>query len=133
MVRWYPEVRYASIKGMDPSSPSLAAIVRAHMDAVRGGDPAAMAAHYTADAVISRPNQQIKGTAAILEYFCGVPERLAGSQVRFDSADVHDAGRVTFHWHLEGGSADGVRGSDTVVLRDGLIAHQTVQLHSGDF
>ena len=99
---------------MDPSSPAIPLVIRAHMDAVRNGDPAAMAAHYGVDAVIERPDLHIRCKLSISEYFGGVPGRLARSRVQLDSVDVHDALRVTFHWHLEGGAAHGVRGSDTV-------------------
>ena len=108
-------------------------VVRRHMDAVLSGDPAAMAADYAHDAVIERPDQTIVGRDAIAEYFRGVPTRLAGGRVTFESVDVHDAEHVTFHWRLLGGPADGTAGADTVVVRDGRIAHQRVQLAAGDF
>lgn len=109
--------------------PSLSA----HMAAVECGDPMAMAADYTLDAVIERPGQCIHGHAAICQYFMGVPGRLGGGTVRFDSVDVHSEDSATFHWRIEGGPGDGSSGSDTVQLRDGLISHQQVCLHTRDF
>ena len=108
-------------------------VVRVHMDAVVCGDPAAMAADYAHDAVVERPEGSIVGREAIEEYFRGVPARLAGGRVMFESVDVHEDDHVTFHWRIVGGPADGSAGADTVVLRDGRIAHQRVQLHGPDF
>ena len=88
---------------------------------------------YTHDAVIERPDQTIVGRDAIAEYFRGVPARLAGARVTFESVDVHDPEHVTFNWRLVGGPADGTAGADTVVLRSGRIAHQRVRLAAGDF
>ena len=113
--------------------PAAPAVVRSHMQAVLGGNPVAMAADYRHDAVIERPDQTIVGREAIAEYFQSVPARLAGGRVTFGSVDVHDAEHVTFHWRLEGGPADGTAGADTVVLRNGQIAHQRVRLAAGDF
>ena len=107
--------------------------IRAHMSAVEQSDPAAMAADYTHDAVMERPGARIEGHAAIAEYFLGVPQRLAGGAVRFQSVDMHADGTVTFQWRIEGGPGHGSSGCDTVQLRNGLIAHQQVQLHAQDF
>ena len=107
--------------------------LRAHMAAVERCDPTAMAADYTPDAIIERPQQRIDGRAAICEYFLGVPSRLGGGTVRFDSVDLHSEDSATFHWRIEGGPGDGSSGSDTVQLRDGLISHQQVRLNTKDF
>ena len=108
-------------------------VVRVHLEAVRRGDPVAMAADYATDAIVERPEGSIVGREAIEEYFRGVPARLAGGRVTFESVDVHESDHVTFHWRIVGGPGDGTAGADTVVLRDGQIAQQRVHLHGPDF
>ena len=112
---------------------SLAPVVRAHMIAVESGDPAAMAADYAIDAVIERPGMTITGKAAIQEYFGGVPQRLGGGIVVFDSVTEDGPDAATFRWRIQGGPGDGSSGADTVRIADGLIVHQIVRLDSTDF
>lgn len=121
------------VENAGPDSSDAPAVLRAHMDAVRSGDPDAMAADYADEAIIERPGQLIEGRPAIATYFRGVPARLAGGHVHFESVDVHGPDRVTFHWRIEGGPADGTSGSDLVFLGDGLITFQRVHLNALDF
>ena len=111
----------------------LAPVVRAHVVAVESGDPAAMAADYTADAVIERPGMTIAGKPAIEEYFRGVPERLGGGIVVFDSVTEDGPDAATFRWRIQGGPGDGSSGADTVRITGGLISHQVVRLDAADF
>lgn len=112
---------------------SLPPVVRAHMVAVESGDPAAMAADYSADAVIERPGMTISGKAAIEEYFRGVPQRLGGGIVVFESVTEDGPDAATFRWRIQGGPGDGSSGADTVSISDGLISHQVVRLDASDF
>ena len=105
-----------------------------HLEAVRSGDPAAMAADYASDAVLERAGERYEGRAAIEAYFRTVPDRLGAAVVVFD--ELHTDGDVaTFRWHLEGlgDEALPVAGVDTCVIEDGLIIHQRVRLDSTDF
>lgn len=113
------------------SAEALTVVVR-HLEAVRGGDPEAMAADYAADAVLERGAASYRGAAAIRRYFEGVADRLGGGHVRFGEPEV-DGSQVRFSWRIEGGPADGVSGTDTCTVADGMIARQVVALDDADF
>ncbi len=105
-----------------------------HLDAVRSGDPVAMAADYATDAVLERAGERHEGHGAIEAYFRTVPERLGPATVVFDELVV-DGDVASFRWHLDGlphGSAP-VSGTDVCVIEDGLIVHQRVRLDATDF
>ncbi len=106
------------------------AVARDHLDAVRGGDPAAMAADYAADAELHRVGTVRRGRAVIEAYFRTLPERLGDAVVVFDELTVEDE-TATFRWHLEGGTE--ASGTDVLTIRDGLIVHQVVHLDATDF
>jgi uncharacterized protein (TIGR02246 family) len=116
----------------DVTGAEAAAVVARHLDAVRGGDPAAMAADYAADAVIVRAGARITGRDAILAYFSGLPARLAGGRVEFGPLR-RDGDRVAFSWRITGGPGDGTSGTDTCRVRGGEIVEQVVALDSEDF
>lgn len=107
-------------------------VVRHHLDAVRSGDPAAMAADYAEGAMIERPDATYRGRAAIREYFHTVPDRLGGGSVVFDEIEPRSDGAVVT-WRIEGGPGDGSRGRDTLVVVDGAILRQRVELAGPDF
>lgn len=107
-------------------------VIAHHLDAVRTGDPDAMAADYAPDAVLVRPDGTHRGHAAILAYFRTVPDRLGGGQVAFGEATV--AGVIaSIPWRIDGGPADGTSGTDTCQVHDGRITLQQVDLTSHDF
>ena len=109
-----------------------AAVIARHLAAVRSGDPEAMAADYSADAVLERPDGTHHGQPAILAYFRTVPDRLGGGEVVFGRTEVSDEVAV-IRWRIVRGPGDGASGSDTCTVRDGMIVHQRVQLDSNDF
>ena len=102
-----------------------------HLDAVHTGDPEAMAADYTADAVLVR-DVVYMGRDAIAGYFATVPDRLGVGRVEFAEPRLED-GLVTVTWKLVGGPGDGASGTDRFEVADGMIARQTVTLDGGDF
>ncbi len=106
-------------------------VARDHLEAVRSGDPTAMAADYADDAVLVRPDETYRGRAAIERYFASVPERLGTAEVCFDELVV-DGTTATFRWHLEG-APEQLSGTDTCTIRDGGIVHQVVRLDAADF
>lgn len=102
-----------------------------HLNAVRSGKPAAMAADYDKNATLHRAGRVYHGRTAIQRYFTTVPKRLAGATVIFD--ELHVSGNIaTFHWHLEG-AATKVSGTDTCTIEGGLIVKQVVALDNADF
>jgi len=116
--------------GTKPLRPA-AKVVLDHLDAVRSGDPDAMAADYAAAAVLERPDASFHGRDQIAAYFRTVPQRLVGGVVEF----VHvDRERLQVQWRIVGGPGDGRSGSDHYRIEDGMIVHQSVKLNaSGDF
>lgn len=111
---------------------SVRAVVDRHLDAVRSGDPAAMAADYADDAVLERPDGTHRGRAAIAAYFRDVPQRLGQGRVVFDRTEV-DGDVAVFWWRIVGGPADGVAGHDTCTVRGDRIVTQHVVLDRDDF
>ncbi len=117
----------------DPGARTPRQVVENHLAAVLGGDPAAMAADYAADAVLVRHDATYDGAAVIAEYFTSVPGRLGGGAVVF--GERRDAGddSVSVRWRIEGGPGDGTSGCDTFTVAGGFIVHQTVALDDVDF
>ena len=105
--------------------------VRDHLDAVHTGDPEAMAADYTDDAVLVR-DVTYQGRDAIAGYFATVPDRLGNGQVEFAEPRLED-GLVAVAWKLVGGPGDGASGTDRFEVTQGMIVRQTVTLDGGDF
>lgn len=105
-------------------------VARSHLDAVRGGEPAAMAVDYALDAELLRAGEIHKGQSAIEIYFRTVPSRLGDAVVVFDELTI-DGETATFRWHLEGGAE--ASGTDVLTIRDGLIVRQVVHLDKADF
>ena len=66
---------------------SPAQVVQSHLDAVRKGEPHAMAADYAADATLERPDARWTGRDQVAAYFQTVPDRLAGGRVDFTDFD----------------------------------------------
>ena len=104
---------------------SPAQVVQDHLDAVRKGDPQAMAADYAADATLERPGAWWTGRDAVAAYFLTVPARLAGGRVEFTG---FDQSTLSVRWQIVGGPGHGTRGTDRYEVRDGQIARQTVHL-----
>ena len=102
-----------------------------HLDAVRSGEPAAMAADYANSATLHRAGEVFRGRTAIEAYFKTVPERLGDAKVVFDDLSVSE-NVATFRWHLEG-TATPVSGTDTCTIEDGMIVKQVVALDRTDF
>ena len=102
-----------------------------HLEAVRSGNPVAMAADYATHATLERGDEVYTGRSAIEAYFRTVPDRLGDARVVFDDVSVDDD-VVTFRWHLDGGGAS-VSGTDVCTVAEGLITHQTVHLDGTDF
>lgn len=107
-------------------------VVERHLEAVRSGDPAAMAASYRDDAVLMRGTETYVGRDRIAGYFQTVPVRLGAGRVEVAVETVEDA-TVTTRWAIRGGPADGTRGRDVLTISDGEISHQVVQLDDRDF
>ncbi len=105
--------------------------VKDHLNAVHTGDPVAMAADYTADALLVR-DVTYQGKDAIADYFTTVPQRLGDGQVEFAEPRLED-GLVAVAWKLVGGPGDGTSGTDRFEVADGIIVRQTVSLDGGDF
>jgi ketosteroid isomerase-like protein len=112
-------------------SPTAEVIAR-HLDAVRSGDPAAMAADYADDAVLDRPDASFRGREAIEAYFRTVPHRLGDGTVTFGETEVNGDTAI-IHWRIVGGPGDGASGHDTCIVRDGVIVHQSVQFEATGF
>ena len=112
-----------------PRMPSGAEhVIQRHLDAVRSGDPLAMAADYASDAVLERAGKRWIGRDQVASYFRTVPVRLAGGRVQFTALDLV---ALTVRWRIVGGPGHGTSGTDTYQVRDGQITHQTVQLSGG--
>jgi ketosteroid isomerase-like protein len=109
---------------------TVEAVARDHLDAVREGDPTAMAADYAADAELHRGGEIRHGRGMIEAYFRTLPERLGDAVVVFDELTVEDD-TATFRWHIEGGTE--ASGTDVMTIHDGLIVRQVVHLDSTDF
>ncbi len=103
-------------------------VIQRHLDAVRSGDPHAMAADYAPDAVLERAGTRWVGRDQVASYFLTVPERLAGGQVQFTGFDL---AALSVRWRIVGGPGHGTSGTDTYEVRDGQITHQTVHLAGG--
>ena len=106
-------------------------VVQDHLAAVHTGDPEAMAADYSDDAVLVR-DVAYKGREAIAGYFDSVPERLGDGRVEFAEPQM-EGDLVAVSWTLVGGPGDGASGTDRFEVADGMIVHQTVALDGGDF
>ena len=105
--------------------------VKDHLNAVHTGDTVAMAADYTADAVLVR-DVTYQGKDAIADYFTTVPQRLGDGRVEFAEPRLEGA-LVAVAWTLRGGPGDGTSGTDRFEVADGMIVRQTVTLDGGDF
>lgn len=109
------------------------AVVLAHIEAVRCGDAALMAADYTDAARITRGAQVVVPR----EYFPLVLERLGPSRLMVHSLQAGPATAagtpVAMQWELRGGKADGTRGTDTFTVQGDRIVDQRVVLHTADF
>jgi ketosteroid isomerase-like protein len=102
-----------------------------HMEAVRSGDPVAMAADYAPEAVLERAGAVFEGHAAIEAYFETLPSRLGPAKVVFDELSVVGE-TATFRWHLEGCKIP-ASGTDVCTIERGSIVHQVVHLETHDF
>ena len=102
----------------------------AHLDAVRSGDPIAMARDYAVDAMLKRPGTRYRGRDEIAAYFLTVGQRLAGGKVKFVNVDTE---RMQVAWRIVGGPADGSCGTDHYTIREGHIVQQSVELGQRDF
>jgi len=107
-------------------------VIDDHLVGVSGGDPVAMALDYAPDAVLLRGADRYDGHDAILEYFRTVPGRLAPGRVEVHRVDA-DGERGSIWWRLVGGPGDGSSGRDDLIVRDGLIVSQIVNLDGADF
>ena len=101
------------------------------MAAVHTGDPEAMAADYTTDALLVR-DVDYEGREAIAGYFATVPDRLGDGRVSFAEPRL-EGGLVAVAWTLVGGPGDGTSGTDRFEVADGVIIRQTVTLDGRDF
>jgi ketosteroid isomerase-like protein len=119
-------------QGQDHDQPGSREVVERHLDAVRSGDPVAMAADYGDDSVLIRGDDVYVGRASIEDYFRTLPARLGDGHVEFDALTVRDD-LVIVPWRIVGGPADGVSGHDTCIVRDGRIRSQQVRLDDSDF
>ena len=110
-------------------------VVRAHIAAVRCGDPVLMSADYADNARI------VRGTTVVVprEYFPEALLRMGNSVLVVhdlcepNAGDKSSGTRIMMHWALSGGGADGTRGTDTFTVVGDLITHQQVDLHTPDF
>ena len=107
-------------------------VIEDHLAGVSSGDPVAMAIDYAPDAVLQRGAYRYDGHVEILEYFRTVPDRLAPGRVEVNRVES-EAERGSIWWRLVGGPGDGASGRDDIVVRDGLIVSQVVNLDGGDF
>lgn len=105
--------------------------VKDHLDAVRTGDPEAMAADYAANAVLVR-DVTYRGKDTIADYFTTVPQRLGDGQVEFAEPRLEGT-LVAVAWTLVGGPGDGTSGTDRFEVAEGMIIRQTVTLDGDDF
>ena len=120
-------------------SPALAAmaarsadeVITRHMAAVVDRDPVAMAADYTADAVLHRAGVRHQGWRAIADYFDSVPARLDGLGFSYQRSP---ADPMTVRWEITNSDNTVVAsGSDIYVVDSGRIVEQTVELNTADF
>lgn len=110
-------------------------VVRAHIAAVRCGDPVLMSADYAETARIKR------GTMVVVprEYFPSALQRMGSSVLvvhdlsQLSAGDQSSGALIVMHWALSGGAAHGTRGTDTFTVVGDLITHQQVDLHTPDF
>ena len=107
-------------------------VIDDHLVGVASGDPDAMAIDYAPDAVLLRGADRYHGHGAILGYFRTVPTRLAPGRIEVDRVET-EGEQGSIWWHLVGGPGDGTSGRDDLVVRDGLIVSQTVNLDGADF
>ena len=107
-------------------------VIDDHLVGVSSGDPEAMANDYAPDAVLERGADRYRGHDAILEYFRTVPARLAPGRVEVDRIET-EGERGSIWWRLVGGPGGGASGRDDLVVRDGAIVSQIVNLDGADF
>jgi hypothetical protein len=107
-------------------------VIDDHVVGVSSGDPVAMAVDYARGAVLQRGADRYEGHDAILEYFRTVPDRLAPGRVEVHRVET-DGERGSIWWRLVGGPGDGSSGRDDLIVRDGLIVSQIVNLDGADF
>ncbi len=117
----------------DFSGRSPAAVVQRHVAAVERRDPIAMAADYTLNAVLERPDKHYEGWYAIIDYFDSVPLRLAGRELTFGSMEVIGSDRIHLPWRVIEAADTAVSGHDTFHIIEGRIAHQVTVLSEGEF
>jgi limonene-1,2-epoxide hydrolase len=111
-----------------------AAVIDRHLGAVLTGDPVAMAADYTLDATLVRPDRTCQGWREIACYFDTVPARLAGRSISFGRPSELPAGRIGVEWRIEPEVDRTIAtGYDVYDVVDGRIHRQTVTLATADF
>lgn len=105
-------------------------ILDRHMEAFLAGDLDAVMADYADDAVMISPNGTRTGAAEIREAFAGLFAGLfAPGNYTFHTDQAVAIGDVAYvRWHAECPGVTVPIGSDTLVVRDGLIVAQTVAL-----
>ena len=114
-----------------PAEPVLT--VTRHLACVARRDPAAMAADYADDAVLSRGADEYRGRDAIERYFSAVPGRLAGRDLRFEPPVV-DGSAIVVRWVIgDDAAGSGATGTDRYIIDGNRIVGQTVELDGDDF
>ena len=109
--------------------------VARHLDAVddpTGADASRLAADYSDNARLIRPDGIRVGIADIGSYFETVPARLRGKRFEVVAARSTE-GSAEISWQIVDKGVAVTSGTDTYAVEDDLIIEQTVVLGAGDF
>lgn len=115
-----------------PPYPDAEALIRGYFAACSGGDPATVAAHFTADAIVYDVNHRpVRGAAAIGEFYARVRSQWGGAvwEVNTFVGTGSGEGPAAIEWTMrgqQGGRDFAFRGSEHYALRGGCI-HQIRQ------
>lgn len=103
--------------------------IRAYFEACNGGDPAAVAAHFTPDAIVWDTNvRPARGRDEIGTMWAAVAQRWGGARWRVDTVvESADGSAAAIEWSMTGtepraGRAFTFRGSEHYRFDGGLIA-----------
>ena len=111
----------------DMSSRTPAEVFAHHMEALGAGDVEAIVADYAEDAIIIWMEGVLHGSDEIRTYFANVVMNVLPPGTRFEvKQQVFEGEIVYILWSAESPTVSVPIGGDTFVIRDGLIAVQTV-------
>jgi uncharacterized protein (TIGR02246 family) len=100
-------------------------VFQRHVAALLAGDVDAIAADYTADAVVLTPTGEHRGVEQVRAYYAGVAQALPKPSLEAKVALFADDA-LLLHWTADSTLHSIADGVDTFVFRDGKIRLQTI-------